>query len=575
MVPIETAYLDSIISCNNFGGVLASIINETEYIESISLCQNIVADGLGCWFGLNRLSGKWYYVDGNSVNDSLGFDGNGIPIAGVYPWDKYEPGSGSEKCTHLWRQREFEWNDRGRNSEMISLCDKNPPKSCGININNLKVWYKGGLNDISNNGYNAINISGNIYNDINDCSIYGDINSSFIIPYNINTTSYTIIYVGRTNDDWSILTSYPNGHRINSTFMANNSNINMFDIDINIQYHLKLLDQKIYEILIFDEILSEYQMKCIENYLSQEHSIPIPSYTIIPTIHPTKTCPPLDYSTRFPTESSTNIPSKMPSTNPTKLLSDQPTNLPSNIPSDIPTLLPTNNPSSNPTLLPSDPPTNLPSNIPSDIPTLLPTKESTKQPSDIPTLSPTNASSKYPTNNPSSKPTTQPSNNPSTLPTIYQNLTSTNYPTLPSLSPSLTPTLFHTSSISPTKPNIKIIHIFHLDALKIIILAIALLTGCICSVICCLIGALIYKRQVDKISKIKKVFSEPTISLPPIIQQPTKGEMVACSEHSDSEGNMMNTGDINNKTPNLSNDIHKRVSSNATELLYQCHTTRQ
>ena len=255
-------------------------------------------------------------------------------------------------------------------------------------------------------------------------------------------------------------------------------------------------------------------MKCIENYLSQEHSIPIPSYTIKPTIHPTKTCPP------------------------------------SNLPSDIPTLSPTNNPSIKPT----------------------------KEPSNIPTLSPTNTPSNYPTNNPSSKPSTQPSNNASTLPNIYQNLTSTNYPTLPSLTPTLSRinNISQTSSISPPKSNTKIIHIFHLDALKIITLAIALLTSCICSAICCLIGALIYKREVDKISKIKKTLSEQPISLPPIIPEPTKGEMVAYSEHSDSEGNMVNTGDINNKTPNnLSKDIHKRVSSNATELLYQCHTTKQ
>ena len=402
----------------------------------------------------------------------------------------------------------------------MSLCNKNPAKACGININNLKVWYKGGLNDISNNGYNAINIKGNIYNDINDCSVYGNKHSSFTIPYNINTTSYTIIYVGKyngnnteriltssnntnyfagfwngkssgmcyqggsitdfidkSNNDWLISTSYSGGCRVNGTNIDNNADPwksefdpGTFNIGVNIYNNQNIKehsDWKIYEILIFDTILSEYQTQCIENYLSQEHSIPIPSYSIIPTIHPTKTCP--DQS---------NIPSTMPSTNPTISPTIQPSNTPSTTPSEVPSISPTNNHSIKPTISPFEPMTNQPSNYPT-------------------------------TNNPSTSKLN--------INTIITNENSNS------------------------------------DTFKFIILISATAACCVSAIICCVVSAVTIKKhhQQNRIMLSKhsadtnqvNPSTDQTISLPAVVPQPTLGNSPEYSENNDSEGVIVMPGD--------------------------------
>ena len=193
--------------------------------------------------------------------------------------------------------------------------------TCGININDLKVWYKGGLNDITNNGYNAININGSIYQDLDDCGIYGDTETSFVIPYNIQTLSHTIIYIAKynghnkeriltstidtdylagfydgnegvcyqggwitqqntgSNNDWIIMVSYPGGCRANGKNVTiNNAQIwseasdpITFNIGINVWDNTERSDWKLYELMIYDTILSEDEISCIEKYLSQEH----------------------------------------------------------------------------------------------------------------------------------------------------------------------------------------------------------------------------------------------------------------------------------------------------------------
>ena len=430
---LESNYTDAIQNCHDFGGILASVTNTQEYNESIMLITNASLNS-GFWFALNKLNGVWNYADGSDVRNSLGFDVNGNPRKGVYPWDEGEPNNfgKNEKCGQFRPEAHFKWNDQPCTSELMSLCVKNPPKSCGININNLKVWYKGGLNDISNNGYDAINIKGNIYNDINDCSVYGNRHSSFTIPYNINTTSYTIIYVGKYNgnnkeriltssndtnyyagfwkgkssgmcyqggnitdfidksdNDWLISTSYPDGCHVNGTNLRNGLDAwqnefdpGTFNIGVNIynKHNIKEhSDWKIYEILIFDIILSEYQIKCIENYLSQEHSLPIPSYSIIPTIHPTKTCPPIiNRFSDFPTQQPTNMPSVIPTLNPSLYPTEQPTNQPTN--------QPTHQPSNIPSITPSESPSTSPTNNPTYNPSISP--ESSNSPSTIPSITP-------------------------------------------------------------------------------------------------------------------------------------------------------------------------------------------
>ena len=429
-VPVISNYTHANDLCNYVGGILASITSEFENIKAIARCQNGISENVwsGCWIGLNKRNGYWEYIDGTDKRGLIGFDSIGDPITGQHPWDTNEPNNNNnnEGCIHLRRTKNYKWNDIECSFDHyieddipftlnIPLCVKNPPKSCGININNLKVWYKGGLNDISNNGNDAINVKGNIYNDVSDCTVYGDVDSSFIIPYNINTTSHTIIYVAKyngynknriltsrndtdyltgfynrnegvcyqgnwitqqntgLNNDWIIMTSYPNGCRANGTDVHNdnsqawtvNSNPGTFNIGVNIFNKNECSDWKMYELLIFDLILSEYQMECIEQYLSQEHTIPIQTYTPILSINPTKTCPPSIINSQ--------APSNIPTSNPTKYPSNIPTLSPTQYPSKTHTITPTVIPTVS-SQLPSNTPTHFPTSIATDIPTHIPTK---------------------------------------------------------------------------------------------------------------------------------------------------------------------------------------------------------
>ena len=547
VVSTAVNYDNAITNCNNFGGILASVTDENEYNEAKFMCQRYsLSNHNGCWIGLHKRHNIWSHIDGDDVKNSFAFDSHRNPNYGVYPWSVDQPNNDAQECIHLKRSINYEWNDKSCNSEMISLCDKNPPKSCGININSLKVWYKGGLNDITNNGYNAINVTGNIYNDVNDCGIYGDINSSFIIPYNINTTSYTIIYVGKyngnnkeriltstnktnyyagfgngkssgmcyqggnithsidkSNNNWLISTSYPGGCHVNGTNISNNIDpwLNEFDpgtfhIGVNIYdtHNIKEhSDWKIYEILIFDVILSGYQIECIENYLSQEHTIPIPSYSIIPTINPTKTCPQtIDYSSHSHTQKPTNNPSIMPTLYPSHAPNKGPTNQPSYAPSKTPTNNPSHNPSQNPSYNPS----------------IFPTEQPTNNPSNVQSLKPSNS--------PSVSPTKSPTN--------------------------ITPeTLFN--SDKPTG----------LDSTKFILLGSSLIVCCVCCAFCCFIIVFIYKKHNSHIKMMLNSQSMDTNkthqssnhnkSLPPVILDPTSGNINEYSQNDDSEGHVPMDGD--------------------------------
>ena len=266
-VPVRSNYSDAIKICNDYYGVLSTITSVNENYEAILACQGNIPDNAtkGCWTGLNSRSNNWEYIDGTNVKNTLGFDGNGKPTRGSYPWTSMWNGqpdnaNGIERCVNVQLNVEFEWNDaKCFEDERIPLCMKNPAKSCGININDLKVWYKGGLNDISNNGYDAINIDGMINDDDNDCSVYGDINTSFVIPYNINTTSDVTIYVAQYNGNITIYNSSVWSDKISS------DGINIFgDATSN---------WKMYELMIFESILSHSQTQCIEQYLFQEHFI--------------------------------------------------------------------------------------------------------------------------------------------------------------------------------------------------------------------------------------------------------------------------------------------------------------
>ena len=245
---------------------------------------------------------------------------------------------------------------------------KNPVKACGTNINNLKVWYKGSFDDISNNGNTGITVQGNtIVKDSNDCSVSGFENDRILIPYQVPTNAYTIIYVAKyesleltkrqriicaknsnylvgfwhgnvgvchqgngawitaftgtpisKSTDWLISTAYPNKYRKNGIDISNGNTANVpgtLQLGINYCDHYnEASDFSMYELMIFDEILSINQMRCLEEYISQEHNIPIDGYTPIPTTVPAKVC--YYDAVSQPTISPTTTPSYIPTTSP-------------------------------------------------------------------------------------------------------------------------------------------------------------------------------------------------------------------------------------------------------------------
>ena len=329
-VPVISDYMPANDLCNDFGGILASITSESEMDNAIATCRDGISDNelSGCWIGLNKRSGNWEYIDGTNVRGLIGFNSNAGPITGKYPWDITEPNNYTpgELCVHLRMEKDFRWNDVACSYDNfdqyyravglnIPLCVKNPTKSCGINTNNLKVWYKGGLNDISNNGNDAININGTINKDNNDCSVYGDANASFVIPYITNTKPHSIIYIAEYNGQKVI--HHKNSEAINS----------LINIEINI-FDNKPTNWKLYELMIFDNLLSSYQIECITDYLSQEtgqllSKSPTKSTAANTTISPTK----------VPThnvQTTLALPSSAPTTMPIPITSKN-TNKPFNL----------------------------------------------------------------------------------------------------------------------------------------------------------------------------------------------------------------------------------------------------
>ena len=107
--PLESKYTDAIQNCHDFGGILASVTNIQDYNEAYKLLSTPLPLNSGFWFGLNKLNGVWGYIDGSDVRNSSGFDVNGNPNVGVYPWDKTEPNNweNKEKCVHFHRQKQY------------------------------------------------------------------------------------------------------------------------------------------------------------------------------------------------------------------------------------------------------------------------------------------------------------------------------------------------------------------------------------------------------------------------------------------------------------------------------------
>ena len=393
-------------------------------------------NGIGCWFGLHRQNNdsKWTYIDGTNIKGSYGFDMNGSPNDDISVLlDNKIP---NQNCAHLANEYNFRWNNINCSALHVPLCKRNPPKSCGINHNDLKVWYQSSLIDISNNGHNAINIQGStIQRDTNDCSLYGYTTDSFEIPYNVTTTQYTILYMAKYNtletnkrkhiltasnanyhvgfgingqvgisyqgewitsndtnssNDWLISTAYPNKYRKNGEDISNGNSAWAIDTDpgslnlgINIGREGTQSDWSLHEIMIFESILTEDQMTCLENYLSQQHGLspskvpaktclplsksPTPNPTSFPTISPTSVC-----TCHYECYNTTKIPTSSPTQNPTK----------SSMTPTTPTIIPTKEPT-----MPGE--TNAPTvNTDMDSKTFCPTPEPTPL-SLQPTISPT------------------------------------------------------------------------------------------------------------------------------------------------------------------------------------------
>ena len=92
-------FSDSLQYCDDLGMELASIHGAGAMEEARSLCNSVDHSGsVGCWVGLTREDNgqPWYWTDGSILD--YGFDANGHPTTGVYPWH-------SGICAHLLSPR--------------------------------------------------------------------------------------------------------------------------------------------------------------------------------------------------------------------------------------------------------------------------------------------------------------------------------------------------------------------------------------------------------------------------------------------------------------------------------------
>ena len=124
---ITGTFTHAIKQCDDEGGVIATITNEADLLNAQIACD--VANGYGCWIGLNRINDGWEWADGTSINpNSYGFDSNTEPTTSVMPWGPSQPnnwlnGNGDDqRCIFFWDGADNLWNDAQCDAIVYPLC---------------------------------------------------------------------------------------------------------------------------------------------------------------------------------------------------------------------------------------------------------------------------------------------------------------------------------------------------------------------------------------------------------------------------------------------------------------------
>ncbi|XP_027891306.1 C-type lectin domain family 4 member E-like isoform X4 [Xiphophorus couchianus] len=121
----KSSWNDSRRSCVDLGSDLVKIDSREEQMFLVGRLRDLMEDDEDMfWIGLTDLKeeGRWFWVDGSPLDESLTFWNDGEPD------NRSKDGAGSADCGRMGRKREYEnlksWFDISCNYPHKSICEK-------------------------------------------------------------------------------------------------------------------------------------------------------------------------------------------------------------------------------------------------------------------------------------------------------------------------------------------------------------------------------------------------------------------------------------------------------------------
>ena len=107
--------------CQEFGSNLAAITSSAAHEIAKSVCETKDNEE-NCWIGLyhNDNASEYKWSDGSDIN--FGFNSDGTPTTGVYPWYSSEPNKTGD-CIEMWDDKDYDWNDRSCQDLLYPVCN--------------------------------------------------------------------------------------------------------------------------------------------------------------------------------------------------------------------------------------------------------------------------------------------------------------------------------------------------------------------------------------------------------------------------------------------------------------------
>ena len=120
----QLSWDDSKAYCQQYGSNLATIKSSADHETVKTLCEASGNDY--CWIGLyhddkDAGSPGYKWTDGSDIN--FGFNSDGTPTTGIYPWVTGTPDNSDEDCVQLWGANGYDWNDAACIDNYVPICN--------------------------------------------------------------------------------------------------------------------------------------------------------------------------------------------------------------------------------------------------------------------------------------------------------------------------------------------------------------------------------------------------------------------------------------------------------------------